>query len=103
MPPTGWRPNPTRVKALLERKQPHNLPESVLKISKQLTPFQRAKLLGERDHSVMELLSTVERDKCRQMQMRKEEQQKRNEAEPFEEEPMKAHRFKQYVGYLKRG
>jgi hypothetical protein len=112
MPPPGWRPNPNRTKSLLERKAPPKLSENLAKAADRLTPFQRAKLLGEQDHSVMEMLSTAEREKLKQIRQRKDGERRRdegrirgrqNEAEYFEEEPMKAHRFKQYVAYLKRG
>ena len=108
--PTGWRPNPNRIKSLLERKTPHKMSDSLLKASERLTPFQRAKLLGERDHSVLEMLSSADREKLRQLTGGKgsekadNQRRQRNEAaEPFEEEPMKAHRFKKFVAYLKRG
>lgn len=70
-----------------------------------LTPFQRAKFLGNRDQSVMELLSEKDRKFLEKAKENKEkaEKQKMVETEPFEEEPMKAHRFKKYVHYLKRG
>jgi len=67
-PPPGWRPSTNRTKSLLfsgRKEISKKLPEAVAKISNQLTPFQRAKLLGERDHSVMEMLSNEQRAKLK--------------------------------------
>lgn len=110
-PPPGWRPHHHRPKINAhQQKGQLKLPENVAKISERLTPFQRAKLLGERDHSVMEMLSSADREKLRGRERRAESERERKGgrggtsiAEPFEEEPMKAHRFKQFVNYLKRG
>lgn len=72
-----------------------------------MTPFQRARFLGERDQSIMELLSEKDRkflDNVKNANDQKGQQQKSSVTiEFFEEEPMKAHRFKKYVQYLKRG
>jgi hypothetical protein len=68
MPPPGWHPSTNRTKSLLhsgKKDVSKKLPESVVKVSTQLTPFQRAKLLGERDHSVMEMLSNEQRAKLK--------------------------------------
>uniref|UniRef100_A0A1I8BHG1 G-patch domain-containing protein n=1 Tax=Meloidogyne hapla TaxID=6305 RepID=A0A1I8BHG1_MELHA len=125
-PPPGWRPNTNRTKSLLisgRKEFSKKLPEAVMKVSNQLTPFQRAKLLGERDHSVMEMLSNEQRAKLKTNNFvvsdgsRSENRENHSKhahhdrnrmhhgstAQPFEEEPLKAHRFRQYVSYLKRG
>uniref|UniRef100_A0A915MSQ9 G-patch domain-containing protein n=1 Tax=Meloidogyne javanica TaxID=6303 RepID=A0A915MSQ9_MELJA len=124
-PPPGWRPSTNRTKSLLfsgRKEISKKLPEAVAKISNQLTPFQRAKLLGERDHSVMEMLSNEQRAKLKinnfaisdgsKNDNREHHSKHTNDrhrmhhgltAQPFEEEPLKAHRFRQYVNYLKRG
>ncbi|KAL3092353.1 hypothetical protein niasHS_007562 [Heterodera schachtii] len=108
--PHGWRPMSRRSQKNEQRKkEPKQLPETVAKACERLTPFQRAKILGESDHSVMEILSSEDRQRLKQRGRESEtkrDSKKRGgerETEPFEEEPMKAHRFKQYVSYLKRG
>ncbi|CAK5073786.1 unnamed protein product [Meloidogyne enterolobii] len=124
-PPPGWRPSTNRTKSLLfsgRKEISKKLPEAIAKIGNQLTPFQRAKLLGERDHSVMEMLSNEQRAKLKINNFVISDGSKNDNrehhskhihdrhrmhhgltAQPFEEEPLKAHRFRQYVSYLKRG
>lgn len=122
-PPSGYRPifKPIPVKnagALAERIAGINSANSVI------TPFVRARFLGERDGSIMELLSDRDRqfltdvrktnelrrlevtdsdvDKEKSKERRKPMESKKL-SEMFEEEPMKNHRFQQYVHYLRRG
>uniref|UniRef100_A0A914M243 G-patch domain-containing protein n=2 Tax=Meloidogyne incognita group TaxID=654580 RepID=A0A914M243_MELIC len=124
-PPPGWRPSTNRTKSLLfsgRKEISKKLPEAVAKLGYQLTPVQRAKLLGGRDHSVMEMLSNEQRAKLKinnfaisddsKNDNREHHSKHTNDrhrmhhgltAQPFEEEPLKAHRFRQYVNYLKRG
>uniref|UniRef100_A0A914GY45 G-patch domain-containing protein n=1 Tax=Globodera rostochiensis TaxID=31243 RepID=A0A914GY45_GLORO len=94
--PHGWRPLPRRSQKFDQRKkEPRKLPEIVAKACDRLTPFQH-------DRERLKLRRGKETEKkgggggggvgARQ-----------RESDPFEEEPMKAHRFKQYVSYLKRG
>lgn len=82
----------------------------ILNVGEQMTPFQRAKFLG--DQSVMNLLSEKDRNFLQKVREGRDapkniETNQRSkpapQQEPFEEEPMKAHRFKKYVQYLKRG
>ncbi|KAI6242165.1 G-patch domain-containing protein [Aphelenchoides fujianensis] len=90
-----------------------DLPPTVLHAIKHLSPLEKAVFLGDRSRSVMELLSTSDRKKLELLTLKaekkpeekaeREKPQKIAEAEPFEEEPLKAHRFKQYVHYLKSG
>uniref|UniRef100_A0A1I7SVN1 Uncharacterized protein n=1 Tax=Bursaphelenchus xylophilus TaxID=6326 RepID=A0A1I7SVN1_BURXY len=77
-----------------------------------LNPLQKAVFLGDRSGSVLELLSSADREKLKLLTkkaeietkiVRKEAAKRRPEPEPFEEEPMKAHRFKKFVHYLKSG
>lgn len=104
--PLGYRPV-----LILVPINVSNLTEKVLKVGENLTPFERARFLGDRANSVMELLSEKDRKFLKQIQENKNQKignikqnKLKNETfEPFEEEPMKNHRFKQFVLYLKRG
>uniref|UniRef100_A0A183CD86 G-patch domain-containing protein n=1 Tax=Globodera pallida TaxID=36090 RepID=A0A183CD86_GLOPA len=116
-PPKGVPPTKSflsQSKCPTRKKEPRKLPEIVAKACERLTPFQRAKILGENDHSVMEMLSSDDRERLKFRRAKETEKKgggggggrvgaRERESDPFEEEPMKAHRFKQYVSYLKRG
>jgi hypothetical protein len=84
------------------------LPEGLLNAQEKMTPLQRALFLGIRDSSVMGLLSEKDRkflDSVKKNTSNRDSQRTNNKSsqEIFEEEPLKAHRFKNFVHYLKRG
>ncbi|CAD5213196.1 unnamed protein product [Bursaphelenchus okinawaensis] len=96
------------------RPSPIILKDTVSEITtafQNLNPLQKAVFLGDRSGSVLELLSSSDREKLKlltkkseiETKFKKPEKEKRVELVPFEEEPMKAHRFKKFVHYLKSG
>lgn len=103
-PPHGFRPFHTPIAMDVK-----HMPVKLLEASQKLTPFQRAVFLGDRSTSVLELLSDRDRERLKAQERPAAAERSEQEASragdvmPFEEEPMKAHRFKQYVHYLKRG
>ncbi|KAI1731848.1 g-patch domain-containing protein [Ditylenchus destructor] len=83
-----------------------HLSQKVLNLGEKMSPFERARFLGDRDHSVLDLLSEKDRQFLQTVKDEKQkvlDKKKQSESEPFEEEPLKAHRFKKFVSYLKRG
>lgn len=102
--PNGYRPV-----LILAPMNISNLSDKILKVRENLTPFERARFLGDRTNSVMELLNEKDRKFLKQIQEKKNQkventkQKTKDISERFEEEPMKNYRFKQYVLYLKRG
>ena len=90
------------------------MPEEIRKLGHKMTALQRAQFLGERDVSVMEMLSSKDRERLKRGGSRWDKKPETvntsaaastsgAQGDPFEEEPMKSHRFKQYVQYLRRG
>ncbi|KAI6180796.1 G-patch domain-containing protein [Aphelenchoides besseyi] len=109
-------PQPTHHFNSRHKPQPiqlKNLPENLHHAVKRLSPLERALFLGDRSGSVMELLSDSDRKKLELISRKSERKTEKPEdkpkekvvaePEPFEEEPMKAHRFKKFVHYLKSG
>lgn len=75
-----------------------------------MTPLQLALFLGFKDNKVMDLLSDKDREFLKAVKQETDSREKysrdsreKTNYEPFEEEPIKAHRFKKFVHYLKRG
>lgn len=126
--PVYKAPEPSRHFNPQHTPQPIILKEAVPDLGKafsSLNPLQKAVFLGDRSGSVMQLLSEADRSKLALITKKAEvetkfakvsvlllfpietffqpEPKKRAEPEPFEEEPLKAHRYKKYVHYLKSG
>lgn len=87
-----------------------NLSDKMSKARENLTPFERARFFEDHSNSVMELLNEKDRKFLQQIQEKKNQkienlkQNNKNDiSQRFEEEPLKNHRFNQYILYLKRG
>jgi hypothetical protein len=90
------------------------MPDEIRQLGKRMTVFERAQFLGERDTSILEFMSDKDRERLfkrrgvtrwdkKPADMKAQASTRSFEGDPFEEEPLKSHRFKQYVNYLRRG
>ncbi|KAK0417208.1 hypothetical protein QR680_012881 [Steinernema hermaphroditum] len=105
------------------------MPGNIKKLGEKLTAVERARYLGDRSASIMELLPDAERKRLQNQNKKphrksrwdvgkaeapveeaKTEEHAREvdendsvQSSPFEEDPLKEHRFHQYRNYLRRG
>uniref|UniRef100_A0A914YYH2 G-patch domain-containing protein n=1 Tax=Panagrolaimus superbus TaxID=310955 RepID=A0A914YYH2_9BILA len=102
--PSGF--NPTHKPIPFDSSQ---LPSTILSYGSSMTPFERAMILGEKNISVLDMLSQEDREKLKNARRIAEKNKAQEpikqevEEDPFIEDDEKSYRFKKYIQCLKRG
>uniref|UniRef100_A0A7E4W411 G-patch domain-containing protein n=1 Tax=Panagrellus redivivus TaxID=6233 RepID=A0A7E4W411_PANRE len=102
--PAGFNPNYTPVAF-----DASALPAAIKNYGSNMTPLQRAMILGDKAPSVMELLSDADRERLRHARRLADENKPTNvvkqevEVDEFPDDEEKSYRFKKYLQCLRRG